>query len=91
MSRCAHPSTLPASSTTRGLLLAAALYVGGAIGLEMASGYYISRTGMNHNLTVALLATVEEFLEMSGVVVLIHAILSHLGQQTQAIRIRQSG
>lgn len=73
--------------TQRQVLLAAVLYVGGAMGLEMVGGYYAWRTGTEQSFAYALITTGEELLELSGVVVFIHALLCHLGRQTSVIRI----
>jgi hypothetical protein len=54
----------------RGLVLAAALYVGGAIGGEVASGLITSDVGF------ALATTVEEVLEMSGQLLLLWTLLN---------------
>jgi hypothetical protein len=56
-------------------LIAGALYVGGAIGMEALSGYYATVEGKD-GLGYTLVTTVEEAAEMAGVVVLIHALLS---------------
>jgi len=57
--------------------LAAACFVTGAIGVEMLSGWQADRYG-EENLTYALIITVEEFLEMIGVVILIRALVDYI-------------
>lgn len=74
-------------STRRRLLLAAVLYVGGSLGMELVGGCYVWRTGTSHSLTYAFIVAAEEMLEMAGVAVLIHALLCHLGRQTRTIHI----
>lgn len=64
--------------TRRLFLIAGALFVGGAIGMEMVGGYYQSYYG-RFNIPYNIIATAEEFLEMLGIVVFIHALLSYLG------------
>lgn len=64
---------LPARTRGR-FLLAAALYLGGALGVEALGGAY-DRSHGDQNLIYSMLATVEETLEMIGVIVLIHALL----------------
>lgn len=64
----------------RGLLLAAAaLYVGGAAGLESVSQLYAGVAGKATPLYAAF-ATVEEILEMAGIAVLVYALLEHLAK-----------
>lgn len=63
---------------TRKLFVAGcALYIGGAIGTELIGGYLASTTGMN-SLPYFLLTNVEELLEMLGIVVFIHALISYI-------------
>lgn len=62
-------------------VLAAALFVSGAIGLEILGGYYHSIAGLGshtNDATYSALQLVEETLEMSGIVVFINALLLHL-------------
>lgn len=60
---------------TRGLFVAAgALFVTGALGLEMLEGHFTAVYGEG-NLYTTLLITLEELLEMSGVILFIHALL----------------
>jgi hypothetical protein len=64
----------------RGLLLtAAALYVGGAAGVESVSQLYAGGAGKTTPLYAAF-ATVEEILEMAGIAVLVYALLEHLAK-----------
>lgn len=65
-------------------ILAGALYVGGAAGTEMLAAPVAEANGI-YNLQFALLSTVEETLEMCGVVVLLHALLRY-AQETGAGR-----
>ncbi|MEG4495689.1 hypothetical protein QUB05_00555 [Microcoleus sp. F10-C6] len=67
---------LPVS--TRKLFVAAtALYIGGAIGVEMLGGYIVYTIGPG-NLSYVMLTTIEELLEMLGIVVFIHALMSYI-------------
>ena len=56
---------------------AAAVFVGGAIGVEILGGYYAKSHGEG-NFQFSMFATVEEGLEMAGVIVLINALLNYL-------------
>ena len=67
-------------STRRLFLIAGALFVGGAIGLEMFQGYYLLNYGI-HNMPFLIITTVEEFLEMLGIVVFIHALMSYMSSE----------
>jgi hypothetical protein len=67
---------LPVS--TRKLFVAAgALYIGGAIGVEMLGGYVADTTGQE-NVSYVIVITLEESLEMLGIVVFIHALTSYI-------------
>lgn len=70
--------TLP-PRTRRLFFLAGALYVGGAMGCELAAGWYLTRHADAEDLGYYMLVGVEESLEMTGVVVFIHALLEHIG------------
>jgi hypothetical protein len=61
-------------------LLAGAIFVGGAIGIEAVSGLHASVHG-EENLIYHLIITVEELLEMSGVVLFIYALMDYMGHQ----------
>ena len=73
---------------TRNLfLVAGALFIGAALGMEMISGYYFSSYGSqplplsplcNFRLNLAKLWAVEELLEMLGIVVFIYALMSYI-------------
>jgi hypothetical protein len=56
---------------------AAALYIGGGIGMELLGGYIASQTG-EQGLSYVIETTIEESLEMLGIVVFIHALISYI-------------
>jgi hypothetical protein len=63
---------------TRALFVtAAALYIGGAMGFEAVNGLYVDQHG-NDTLVYGLLTNLEEVLEMTGVLVLLSALMSEL-------------
>jgi hypothetical protein len=68
-------------------LLAGSIYVGGALGMEMVSGYYADAVGQR-NLIYGLIVSVEEILEMVGVIVFIYALLSYIGFYLEDIDLR---
>jgi len=69
--------SLPAQ-TRRQFVAAAGLYVAGALGCELAGGWYLSRHDGEENFAYSMLVAVEETLEMSGLVAFIYALLDHL-------------
>lgn len=64
--------------TQRRMLLAAALYLGGAVGMEVVGGVVISQTGSETTLLYDSAVVVEESLEMAGTIVMIHALMRHM-------------
>ncbi len=64
--------------TRRRIWLAGRLYVAGALGMEMISGYYIDRYGLDNRAILALLNGMEESAEMFGLVAFIYALLMHI-------------
>jgi hypothetical protein len=67
--------SLPRATRNR-LLVAAAIYIGGAVGLELPLGWWYERHG-NEGLTYALIDWVEETLEMCGATVALLALVAH--------------
>lgn len=63
----------------RRLLTAAALYLGGCLGMEMLDGAYATVYGMGY--FYSFLVTFEEGLEMAGMVMLTYTLLSFLAEQ----------
>jgi hypothetical protein len=72
--------------TRRLLVIAAVVFVGGALGVEMLSGLQASRYG-EENFTYAMIVTVEEACEMLGVVVLIHALINYIHHELGPLRL----
>ncbi len=68
-------------------LLSGAIFVGGAIGVEMISGYYSYYYG-EATWGNALITTVEEVLEMLGIVLFIYALLQYIKSHIGVIRLR---
>ncbi len=66
-------------------LLAAILYVGGAIGVELIGSRHAELHGYE-NWTYSLIATVEESLEMAGLVVFIGALLNYCAAKYKSVR-----
>lgn len=57
----------------RGMALAAMLYIGGGLGLELAGGWWAEQHG-TRNLAYGLLVNAEESLELAGLLVLLAAL-----------------
>jgi hypothetical protein len=72
------------------LLLAAGLYVGGALGGEMVGGYLLDRAGGEVTLAYSVERQAEEALESIGVLVTIYALSWHLAQISGLVGIRFS-
>jgi hypothetical protein len=70
------------------LLLAGALFVTGALGIEMIGGWYSELHGAQADLIYALTATVEEACEMLGVLTLFYALLSYMGSHVSSFGIQ---
>ena len=70
-------------------VIAGVLYLGGALGLEVVSGPFVARYGVEH-VSWVILTTVEEVLEMAGVIVFLHALLTHLGELRVSLRVSKT-
>lgn len=68
---------------------AAGLFLGGAVGMELVGGGYAAAHGQD--LIYSLLATVEESLEMAGVIVFIRALLIYISEGYGEVRFRVTG
>ena len=68
--------SLPAK-TRNGFLLAGTIYVAGAAGFEMIGGKIIDTRGMD-NMLYIISASVEEILEMTGLIIFIYYLLDYL-------------
>jgi len=79
-------SDLP-SPTRRLFLTAGIIYVGGALGIELLGGWYAALYGY-HNMTYAMIVTIEEFFEMQGIVVFIYALMSYMSLHLKEVRVR---
>lgn len=68
-------------------VVAAAVYIFGVIGVELVAGRYVELYGRN-SLTYSFLAMFEEILEMTGIIVFIHALLDYITVAVGEVRIR---
>lgn len=71
--------------TKLSFLLAASLYVGGAIGCELLESRHCEIYG-KENLLYMIQTTVEEGFEMGGVIVFIWALLSYIAERYEEVR-----
>ena len=72
--------------TRRRFLIAGAIFVAGALGMELIGGAYLDQQG-RPDLAYAMIASTEEFLEMLGVVVFIYALLSYMGSDMEEVQL----
>lgn len=70
-------------------LVAGTLFLGGSLGMESLSGQHAESYGKG-NLGYHLIITIEESLEMSGVIAFLHALLCYVGSHLEQIGIRIS-
>jgi cellulose synthase/poly-beta-1,6-N-acetylglucosamine synthase-like glycosyltransferase len=77
---------LPAR-TKFSFLMAAACYIGGAIGVELIGSSHAELHGYE-NLTYSMIATLEESLEMAGLIVFIWALLNYSAGYYKKVRFR---
>ena len=68
---------LPAR-TRFGIALASAIYVGGAVGMEMIAGVYHGGALVRRDAVYIMIFTIEEMMEMAGMIVCIHYLLRHI-------------
>lgn len=71
-------------------LVAATLYIGGAIGMEMIGGRYVELHG-SESMTFTMFSTLEEGLEMAGVIMFIWALLLYHADHYKEVRFRFNG
>ena len=71
---------------TRNLfVIAGAVYLAGALGVEMIGGSY--RSGYGLDLTYGIIATVEEMFEMTGIVIFSYALMDHIERDSLELRL----
>lgn len=67
-------------ATRRWLILAVVIYLGGALGMETLGGTYSGLHGIK-NLAYNVYVTIEEFMEMSGLILILYALLDYFNQR----------
>ena len=73
--------------TLLGILLAAAIYITGAAGVEAASGWWAERHG-SKSTALLLVSTVEENLEMFGTLLFILVVLAYFARVGRSVALR---
>jgi hypothetical protein len=73
-------------STRFTFLVAASLYLGGSIGFEFIGGWYAELNGTT-DLAYNAITTIEESLEMAGLIVFIDALLAYLAGHFGAVEL----
>ena len=80
---------LPAE-TRRNFLVAGAVYVSGALGMEMAAGHYVS-VHQRPDFTLSVMTIIEESLEMFGTILFLRGLLRHLEKYVGTFAVRLTG
>lgn len=78
------------NKTRLGLILSGAIFVGGAIGVEMISAaeYEAAKEAGVRSLKYYLLYSLEEFMEMFGIALFIYYVLDYLASLTSSIELK---
>lgn len=75
------------SQTQRQFFAAAAVFLSGGLGMELMESYYVGTYG-RETFGQAILVTIEEGLEMTGVIILINALLTYIHSYHGEVRLR---
>jgi hypothetical protein len=78
--------SLPRPTAVR-FIVAASVFLGGALGLELIGGWYADLHDKD-NVGYMLLATIEETLEMAGIILFIRALLAYMTEHYPQFGIR---
>ncbi len=73
--------------TRRLFLLAGLIYVAGALGTELFAGQYYEKVQRVDAVGSLVFVTIEELLEMTGLVMFLHALLSHIDDEVGEIHV----
>lgn len=68
-------------------LFSGAIFAGGAVGMEMIGGRFAEQYG-HSNFTYAFIASLEESMEMAGLILFIHSLLDYLGLHLRCIEFK---
>ncbi len=64
-------------------LLSATFYIGGALGIEMLGGSWIRIAGNQRNLVYASIVSVEEMMEIIGLIIFIYSLMFYITKYRQ--------
>jgi hypothetical protein len=81
---------LPAPVRTR-VFIAGVLYLGGALGMEMIAARYAALHSIDTLFYKAVLVSIEEGMEMAGIIVLVQAMLVQLSLSSPVLALRFAG
>jgi hypothetical protein len=70
------------------MLAAAAIFIGGAAGLEMLEGEIFFREGLKQSFGAEMFATAEEAMEVAGLLLFLHAILLYRRRHMLRLAVR---
>ena len=77
------------SRTARLFVIAGTMYVVGAVGMEMLGGWYFAGDpSRDHDVIFVAIQTVEELLEMAGIIVFIYALADYAVLRFDGFRLR---
>lgn len=76
--------------TRCGMIASGIVYLAGALGMEMAGSNYAFRHGVD-TFAYAMLSTIEESLEMAGLVWFLYMVLDYLGRVYGAVTVELGG
>lgn len=68
-------------------LIAGSIFVGGALGVELIGGYYADFYN-EQSMVYAIIVTIEESLEMLGIVVFVYALLSYINTYMEGLSLQ---
>lgn len=74
------------TSTRLQFLIAGMIFIAGTIGMEVVSGAYVSGGDRGDTIQYQMLTTVEELLEMIGIVLFLRAVLAYMADGDNTIR-----
>ncbi|AHM61864.1 hypothetical protein D770_18060 [Flammeovirgaceae bacterium 311] len=69
------------------MILAGAIYVGGALGMEAVASYYFSQT-LENSLTLVIFTIIEESMELSGLLLFLRCLLYYLDVELGGVSFR---